>query len=172
MDTRGNKKILFSLGDGLVNLTGRLGHIFAYEYSNSFLIQNNVISGCCSPPEFFLYDKSSGKLKKKLGRIIFYTRDRSKPYIISVTNSNYDSNNSAIYESLTIYNIDQDETSYVNLPPREIANALEKTGQMYPEDLFTKSIFSGDSILVTYYLKRPRNKSDKPIKTIRINLKK
>jgi hypothetical protein len=172
MDAKGIKKMLFSLGDGLVNLTGRLGYIFAFEYNNSFLMQNNVISGCCSPPEFYLYDKSSGELRKKLGRIIFYSKDRNKPYIISVTNSNYTETNTGVYESITIYSIDLDETSYVKLRPREIANALDNTEQMYPEYLFNEPIIKGDSVIMSYYLRKPKDTSDKPIKTIRISFKK
>ena len=44
----GQSNIILSFGDGLQNLTGRLGYIYLHENKNSFLIQNNVISGCCS----------------------------------------------------------------------------------------------------------------------------
>jgi hypothetical protein len=171
LDKFGNRKVIFSLGDGLVNLTGRLGYIFAFEYDNTFLIQNNVISGCCSPPTFYLYDKSTGYVKKKLGRIIFYSKDRFKPYIISITNSNYDSTNTGVYNSMTVYNINLDRTSYIKLSADEIATAMDNTEQMYPEYLFDEPIVSRDSIILTYYIRKPINSSDKPTKTIKVKMK-
>lgn len=172
LDNQGNRKIIFSLGDGLVNLTGRLGYIYAFEYDNTFLIQNNVISGCCSPPTFFLYDKSTGNLKKRLGRIIFYSKDRVDPYIISITNSNYDSTNTGIYNSLTVYNIKLDKISYIKISANEIAKAMDNTEQMYPEYLFDEPKVFRDSIILTYFLRKPINSSDKPTKTIKVKMKK
>jgi len=42
----GKKAVIFGLGDNLIELTGRLGYIYATEYQTRFLIQNNVISRC------------------------------------------------------------------------------------------------------------------------------
>ncbi len=169
-DVLGKKTVIFSLGDGLVHLTERLGYIFAFEYDKTFLIQNNVISGCCSPPTFFLYDKSTGSLKKKLGRIIFYNTDRTKPFIISVTNSTYDATNSGEYQSLSVYNIDNDKTFFIELPKGQINKALERTQQMYPEYLFDKPKLNGETLTLTYYLKKPNSNSKKPTRTISFDL--
>ncbi|MGF2414540.1 MAG: hypothetical protein ACQUYJ_19550, partial [Ferruginibacter sp.] len=50
----GIKRTLYSLEAALMNYTERLGYQYATEYKWSFLIQNNLISGCCTPPELSL----------------------------------------------------------------------------------------------------------------------
>lgn len=147
----GQKEIIFSLEDGLQELTGRLGYNFVEEYRNTFLIQNNVISGCCSPPEFYLYDKYTGKLKKSLGRIIFYSKDKSLPIIISITNSNYDTTSvMPIKTSLTIYNIDESKEYLLNLPLYEIDKVLEENKVLYPEYLFEEPTIDNSVITLVY----------------------
>ena len=64
-NTKGQKKILFTLSE-IVELTDRLGYVNWTEYKNTFLVQNNVISGCCDPPEFILFYKNTGKIKTSL----------------------------------------------------------------------------------------------------------
>ncbi len=59
---KGHKKIISSLSDGFVDLTTRIGHIYFTEYRTSFLFTNAVISGCCDPVDYYLYDKTSGNL--------------------------------------------------------------------------------------------------------------
>ena len=63
------KEIIFSLG--LLEYTGKLGYSYAKEYKKTFLIQNRVISGCCAPSDFYLFDKTNGQLRKNLGILIF-----------------------------------------------------------------------------------------------------
>ncbi len=164
--------IIFSLSEGLQYLTGRLGYIYVKEYKNTFLIQNNVISGCCSPPEFYLYDKKTGKLKIKLGRLIFYSKDMHYPFAIGITNSNYDTPIVANYNSLTIYNLNNDTKYFLSLPKGEIERAMNATERIYPEYLFEESIIKGETIILKYYLKTPKNKSDKPERTITLYVKK
>lgn len=152
-------------------MTGRLGYIYAQEYKRTFLIQNNVISGCCSPPDFYLYDKETGDLKVNLGRLIFYSEDKKNPFAIGVTNSNYDTASVTNYNSLTVYNIDKDKKYFVSLPKGQLETALKKTERNYPEYLFDEPVIKGDTIVLTYYLKTPKNSTDKPVKTVTLDLK-
>jgi hypothetical protein len=96
------KKIIYS--HSLVDLTGRIGFSFITEYKKTFLIQNRLISGCCTPPEYFLFDKYSGQQKIKLGRVLYYSKTKDNAYIISLTNSNhkftYNSKTNLTYNSL------------------------------------------------------------------------
>jgi hypothetical protein len=164
--------VIFSMGDGFVDFTGRLGHIYRTEYKNTFLVQNNVISGCCTPPEFYLYDKSTGEEKASLGRLIFYSEDRAMPLLVSVTNSNYDTTSTEVYNSLTIYNADTDKEYSIKLQAGQIDKALRDTGEMYPESLFEERILNGTILKLAFRLKRLKGDKDWPVKKITIDLKK
>ena len=59
------------MSGAFLHLTGRLGFNYATEYKNHFLMQYNVISGCCTPPDFYLFDKNTGQQTKVLGRLIY-----------------------------------------------------------------------------------------------------
>jgi hypothetical protein len=138
------KKVIFSLEEGLIHLTGNLGHIFAQEYEHTFLIQHNVISGCCTPPDYYLYDKSTGELKSNFGPLIYYSEDKKYPLTIAITDSD---NN-----SLTIYNVNSGKIFKVLLPKGKIKKAMKSFRRMYPEDLFDSPILSEDTLSIKYYL--------------------
>ena len=163
------KDIIFSLGDGLQELTGRLGYIYATEYRHTFLIQCNVISGCCTPPDFYLFDKTTGQIKDSLGTIIFYSADKKLPFVLSIKYSETDANN---FNFISIHNIDKSKTFLLKLPKGEIEKALKKTEEIYPEYLFDKPILKGTTIYLTYLLDRPKNEKVRHTKTITIDLKK
>lgn len=166
------KEILYSLGKDLEPLTGRLGLSFAQEYSQTFLIQDNVISGCCVPPDFFLYDKATGQEKKDLGRLLFYSNNRKLPFTISITGSGYDSIYTGNYDSLIIYNIDKQKEYFYKLQKGEISKALNQTVKMFPENLFDEPILKGESVILTFQLNNPKNQKDIRFKKIIIDLKK
>lgn len=63
---KGEQKIIFSLEKDFLDLTTRLGYVQFKEFKTTFLVENNVISGCCDPPDYYLHDKTSGNLIKKL----------------------------------------------------------------------------------------------------------
>lgn len=68
------KKILFSLDKDLIELTGRLGYTGCIEYGNTFMIENRLVSGCCDPSEFVLFNKNNGKkLQILVGKFIIVT---------------------------------------------------------------------------------------------------
>jgi hypothetical protein len=156
------RTIIFSLGDGLQDLTGRLGYIYAQEYKKRFLIQCNVISGCCTPPDFYLFDKTTGRITDSLGTIIFYSENRKLPFIISLTN-NYD---------ISILNIDKGKKYILKLQKGEIEYALEKTEETYPEYLFDEPVIKEATIYLTYYTDRLKNEKSRQTKTITIDLNK
>lgn len=65
----GKKKILYSLEKDYIELSHRLGYQFVTEFPKTFLIKNRVVSGCCQPAEYILFDKESGRLVKDFGTI-------------------------------------------------------------------------------------------------------
>ena len=164
------KNIIFSLG--LVTYTGRLGYSYAQEYKNRFLIQNRVISGCCTPSDFYLFDKTTGQLKKKLGILIFYSQDNKLPFVISISNSSYDTTLTIDDNSLSVYNIDKNKTYYVKLPKGEVERAMKNTEEIHPEYLFDEPILKGPTIYLTYLLDKPESEKERHTKTIIIDLKK
>lgn len=168
----GQKEILFSLSDGLQNLTGRLGYIYAQEYKHTFLIQNNVISGCCTPPDFYVFDKTTGQVKDSLGSILYYSPDKKFPIIISITNNSNRKKVTNRYNSLSIYNIDKNRNYILKLPKGELEKALVKTEQIYPEYLFNDPVIRGTTIYLTYMLDKTTNRKKEVTKTITIDLKK
>jgi len=54
------KKKIFKLEKNFLELSGRLGYRNWKEYKKAFLIENSVVSGCCQPGEYILYDKKNG----------------------------------------------------------------------------------------------------------------
>jgi hypothetical protein len=166
------KVIIFSLGDGLQNYTGRLGYSYAQEYKNKFLIQNRVISGCCAPLDFYLFNKSTGQLKKNLGKLIFYSQDKKLPFVISLKNSSYDTTLVLDDNFLSVYNIDNNKTYYVKLPKGEIERAMRNTEETQPEFLFDEPILKRTTVYLTYLLDKPESEKKRHTKTIMIDLKK
>jgi hypothetical protein len=165
------KKIIFSLGEGLQDYTERLGYSYAEEYKNRFLIQNRVISGCCAPSDFYLFDKTTGQLRKKLGILIFYSQNKKLPVVISLTNSSYDTMLTINDNSLSVYNIDKNKTHYVKLPKGEIEKAMKNMEEIYPEYLFDEPILKGTTVYLTYLLDKPEKRKKRHTKTIMIDLK-
>ena len=169
-NSKHKKDIIFSLGEGLQDYTGRLGYSYVQEYKNTFLIQNDVISGCCTPPDFLLFDKLTGKEKENLGKIIFIVSDKNLPLIISLTNSSYDSTKKEDFDgnSLTIYNIDKQKKYFFDLPIGEIDKICKENNILYPEELFVEPELIGTLLKLSYDL-RIENKDS--MRTIEIDLK-
>lgn len=164
------KDVIFSLGDGLQDYTGRLGYSYVQEYKNTFLIQNDVISGCCSPPEFLLFDKITGKEIENIGIVLFVIPDKNIPLIISLTNSNYDTTKNKHFDgnSLSIYNIDKQKKYSFDLPNSEIDKICKDNGILYPEEIFEEPELTGSKLKLSYDLKIDNIDSSR---TIEIDLK-
>lgn len=129
--SKGDKNILFSTE--MIGYTGKLGYNYVQEFKTAFLIENHVISGCCSPSEFYLFNKTNGRLKKEIGRVLFYSRKKKLPFIISLKNSSYKAKTVSDYDSLQIYNIDKNIEFHVRLPRKISAKNLDNANQFYPE---------------------------------------
>lgn len=166
------RKIIFSLSDGLVSLTTRLGYMNWTEFNKTFLITNHVISGCCDPVDYYLYDKTSGDLIKYLGRAIYVSDNKKIPFMVSITNSNYDTVSRIDYNSLSIYNLDSRKEFKLTLPRGDIKKGIQNNDYMFPEDVFDTPILVSDTLILKYstdkYVKGKRLK----YKTIKIDLKK
>ncbi|WDF80396.1 hypothetical protein PQ469_10300 [Mucilaginibacter sp. KACC 22773] len=158
----GRKRILFSLDSSLMELTGRLGYIYAAEYKYVFLIRQNLISGCCDPPEFILFNKNTGRQKSLLGRLVFYSHDSKYPIVISLgPNSN----------SLIIFNVDTHKKYSIALPRGRLSKSIKLSFFSAPELLFDNDLIKGDSLVLKYQYKTTAKK-DWLYSKILIDLKK
>lgn len=164
------KEILYTFGDGTLELTGRIGFRYVDEYKTTFLIQNDVISGCCQPSEFIQFNKQTGKIEKNLGNILYYSDDKKLPFAISLTNSSYDDNKYQYFDgnSLTIYNLETQKEFYYPLPKGEIDKACTDYSVLYPEKIFCASELIGTKLKLSYDLKIDNIDSSR---TIEIDLK-
>lgn len=104
-DRNGKKKVIFGLDSDLVDLTGRIGYVDQVEYKSTFLAQYNVISGCCTPPEFTLYNKENGKIEKQFGTLVFFNDNPKFPIAVKYIDNH----------TLRIYNIDTRKKYIVKL---------------------------------------------------------
>lgn len=134
----GRKKILFGLDGPLLELTGRLGFVDVVEYKATFLVQSNVISGCCSPPEFIVFDKTSGREKRNIGSIIFATEKPNLPFVVYYKNDN-----------LHVKNIETNKSWTVFLPKGRISKTMYAATDPNPEYLFEAKM-RGHVITVKY----------------------
>lgn len=147
------KEILYTFGDGTLELTGRIGFRYVDEYKTTFLIQNDVISGCCTPPEFLLFDKYTCKLIENLGKFVFYSEDKRLPLVVGLTGSGYDIIKNFDGNSLTIYNLELQKEFYYPLPKGEIDKACIDYQVLYPEKIFYASELTGSKLKLSYNLK-------------------
>ena len=169
---RGEHKIIFSLEKDFLDLTTRLGYAEFQEFKTTFLVTNNVISGCCQPQDYYLHDKTSGNLIKYLGRTIYTSEDKNIPIVVSITNSKYDTITKPDYNSLTIYNLDNNKESQLALPKGDIKKGLKNNHFMFPEDLFETPEIKEDKLYIKYSTQRIDKNKPLKYKTIIIDLKK
>lgn len=155
----GKKEILMSFEKEMMDFTERLGYNYAAEYKFTFLVQHNVISGCCDPPEFILFDKETGIYKKNLGPLIFYSEDPKLPYVVYFKGRNYDTpGEKADYNSLIILNIDSNKVYRKSLPKDRISKTLEFSGDSSPELLFEEPSLQGNILTLLYRYKTNSSK--------------
>lgn len=147
----GCKKIIFTLNKDLLELTNRIGHTEFKEFKSTFLYENKVISGCCDPEDYYLYDKNSGNLIKKLGRAIYITDNANTPFVISVTNSNYDDDSKSNYNSLSIYNLETRKEFKFPLKEGEVLKGMNINQYRFPEDVFEAQKQNDDLIIIKLF---------------------
>jgi len=168
----GKKKILFSLGGGLVDLTNRLGYVDFAEFGSSFLVTNNVISGCCDPQDYYVHDKTSGRLIKYLGRALFISDDKKFPFVISLTNSKYPVDPKKGYTSLTVYNLDSRKEFRIALPKGDVETGMKNNAFMFAEYLFDDTGSVNGKLTLRYYTEALQQDKEPAYKTVVIDLNK
>jgi hypothetical protein len=146
----GIKTILYSLEKPLVELTERLGYQFTQEYNYSFLIMNFVISGCCTPPDFHLFNKETGRLIVNLGPTVYISEKYKHPFILYFSDSSYD--------AITLMFADSGKKYHLKLPEGRVSAALAN-GALYAEHLFNTPNFSNDIFTIKYRYIKPGNKN-------------
>ena len=150
----GLKKSIFSLDSGLALYSGRLGYAEFFELENTFLVTNRVISGCCEPDDYFLYDKNTGEMINYLGRSIYVPNDRSRPIFIGITGSKYDTSaNFTEKNSLSITNLNTNTTSTIVLPQSYLNHMSSGHYLFYPETMFEVLSDTNDTLYfkLSYY---------------------
>jgi hypothetical protein len=148
----GKKEVLYSLDDGLIEYTEKLGYQYAAEYKSTFLIQNNLISGCCTPPGYLLFNKANGNKIKNLGSLIFYSENRKYPFVVYIEKK--------MMNSLRFYDIDRKKTFSVSLPQNKISNTLQKGDLIYAEYLFEEPVMSKNRFSIALRYQNPGNNND------------
>lgn len=141
--------VLSSMDKEIMDLTGRLGYSYFIEYQTGFLGVFETISGCCTPPDYYLHDKSNGRLKKYLGSAIFVSNDRKFPYVVSFapkSNSLAHDNWEKDLKTLIVYNLETGQTLNLPLPQINIEKAMEDCEVLYPEDLIEEERVAGTKI--------------------------
>ena len=169
---RGKKKILYSLDKDFLDLTTRIGHVYFKEFKNTFLYTNKVISGCCDPEDYYLYDKSNGDSIRYLGRAIYVSDNISLPFVVTITNSNYDENSITNYNSLSIYNLNTRKKFKVPFPKGLIEKGIKNNDYMFPEFIFDEAEIKNKILILKYHV--GKYIKGKPLKqiTFKIDLKK
>jgi hypothetical protein len=147
----GSIRILFSLERDLIELTERLGYQYVSEFQNAFLIKNRVVSGCCQPAEFLLFDKENGKLIKDFGTILRYSADMDSNVIVYF---NHDSLN-----SIYVYIIESGLQRKVLLPKNRLDYTMRNSGESYPESL-VEDVQIQDSVVSVRYKYQEREKKN------------
>lgn len=122
----GKNRIIFSLNRDFFRLQGRLGYVSFTEYPSFFLAQNNVISGCCDPPIFYVHDKNTGKIKSELGSLVYFSKAYDTPVVIFTKG-----------DFLIVLNVETGKKHLIKLPKGSIVQGLRYKKTLYAENLFT-----------------------------------
>ncbi|HUM50269.1 MAG TPA: hypothetical protein PK431_00590 [Chitinophagales bacterium] len=138
----GNKKLLYSLQAGLIELTERLGFQFEMEYNSHFLIRNNLISGCCTKPEYLLFNKKTGKKEIELGKLILFSSDKNKPHVVYSSKSGI--------EVIVIRNFETNKIKILRLPKERFIYTLQNSNVLEQESLFDDSKIIGNVLYLKY----------------------
>jgi hypothetical protein len=149
----GQKEILMSFEKEMMDFTERLGYNYVAEYKFTFLVQHNVISGCCAPPEFILFDKQTGVCQRNLGPLVFYSEDPKYPYVVFFNGNQYANNEKSDYNSLIILNIDSNKVYRKSLPKNRISKTLEFSRDSSAELLFDEPSLKGNILTLPYRYK-------------------
>lgn len=168
---KGMKKVLFSLPKELIELTGRLGHYDFQEFNTSFLYTHSVISGCCDPDVYYLYDKENGDLIKHLGRAVYVGDKDYHPYFASLIYNEKDTISGEDY-SVVLYNIDTRKQLIRDMPANDVQLGMENNDYLFPEAVFDGPVTIQNNILeISYHVDKYEKGKTLQHKTIQFDLK-
>ena len=159
----GKKVVLYALQQPLVDLTERLGYQFVRENKQSFLIMNKLVSGCCTPPEYLLFDKSNGKQLRNLGKLIHHDQEGEDNFALHFSDSTLN--------SVTLLYLDTGKQYKIDLPSNRFVASLEKTGENHAELMFYESEVKNRVFSITYRYQLDEKAEKWYEDTIRIDLK-
>jgi hypothetical protein len=144
-ENKQKKIILYSLEEELVALTERLGYVGWTEYKKTFLIENRMISGCCDPSQFILFDKNTGKKIRELGTQIYYDPSPKYPVFITLDGENAD--------YITVLNVENNKTIRYKLPKNRIDLTLRISSELFAEALFDDGEIKNGKFTTSYNYK-------------------
>lgn len=145
-----HKKILFSIEKRLIDLTPKLGYQFVKEYSKTVLFINCQSSGGGYPKNYELINKENGEVFKKLGPILYYSRDDLNEFVVTLKIDTI--------PLIVFYNL---KTGIVEEHPiSEEVNDLTISihEDMFPETHFKDAFLANGIFRITYNYKNNINK--------------
>jgi len=151
-ENKEGRENLFELEPSLIELTGRLGYSNWEEFDDFFIIENRLISGCCVPEEYILFNKNSGNEIKKLGSLLYHTN------VYNIYLESYSEN------QISILIFDKKKSIYKTHPLSNvdlIYKSLENSNFLFLENLFNvKEIKSNEFIIEIDIYDLSKRKSD------------
>jgi hypothetical protein len=169
---KGFKNNIFSLGEELVSLTSRLGYVDWFEFNNSVLFTNSVISGCCEPNDYYLHDKDSGNLIKYLGKALYVSEDRNIPIVVGVNYTTFNTNSNSDLNSLLIYNLDNNQEFTIGIQEGDIKKGMVNNEFFHPEYVFDSAEIKEGKLIIRYFVDNYKNTKDLEYKSIHIDVSK
>ncbi|SEQ84952.1 hypothetical protein [Epilithonimonas lactis] len=122
----GLKKKIFELDKTEMEFSGQLGYKSWTELENSFLIENSVVSGCCQPDEYILYNKNSGDQISDLGTLVYLEKTGKQPFVLTFKRN----------EDLLFTDLNNHRSYVVKIPKNKIDKTMKNSDELYAENLF------------------------------------
>lgn len=155
-ENKGEKLILQSFEEQIIEFTTRIGYISFQEFDNTFLFESQRISGCCVPSEFYLHDKESGMVINDLGTGIYSASEPEYPFFISFV---YDNDFEKI-EGLKIFNINTMKEFSYKLPESILSIIDSCKITTHFEEVILDAKFDGKSIIFEFNSYRCETNTD------------
>lgn len=169
-DKENEKRVLFTLDKYEMEYSGSLGHTDFQEYKTTFLFTNEVVPGCCTPPEYYLYNKNNGHLIKKLGRAIYVSPKKNLPFVVSLDEHIV---NKSVVHSLIVYNLETKKHFDISLPKGDIIKGRTNNNLIYSEHLFSDiELTKNQHLLIKYFIDDNTDGKGKMLKIVDLDLKK
>jgi hypothetical protein len=157
-----SRKIMYSLDQSLMELTGQLGYQFVKEYQETLLFQNRQASGGGFPINFELISKYNGELIEDFGTVVCYSDDNSDNYILYLSDK---------LDEMIYYNVDTQTKSHYPIPKGRLEKTVKESSQMFAESLFNPPKKRNNILTLTYRYLVSTSPEKWNADTIHINLK-